>query len=119
MPQLNSHSLIIKSGSFISDAVDLGTDFIVGMIMPNDWTTPASVSVAVSVDGIDFNDLYDIGGNEVLFNVEPRAAVNIDPNRLMLARFIKLRSGLKNSPVAQESDRPFKLIGTAQLARDA
>ena len=118
MPQLNSHPLLIKSGEFVSDALDLGTEFVVGLIMPNDWT-PASVSILVSVDGTDFYDLHEYNGAEVLFNVEPRCAVNIDPNRLMLARFLKLRSGLKHAPVAQDNDRPFKIIGTMQLARDA
>jgi len=117
MPQLNSHSLIIKSGQFVSDAIDLGTDFVVGLIMPNEWT-PASVSIVVSIDGVDFYDLHEYNGSEVLFNVEPRCAVNIDPNRLMLARFLKLRSGLKYTPVIQESDRVFKIIGTMQLARE-
>ena len=118
MPQLNSHQLVIPGGQFVSDALDLGTEFVVGLIMPNDWT-PASVSILVSTDGVDFYDLHEYNGAEVLFNVEPRAAVNIDPNRLMMARFIKLRSGLKHAPVVQENDRPFKIIGTMQLARDA
>lgn len=118
MPQLNVHPLIIPAGAFVSDAIDLGTDFVVGLIMPNEWTTPASVSIVVSQDGIDFYDLHEPSGAEVLFNVEPRVIVNIDPNRFLLARFLKLRSGLKFSPVAQEEDRQFKIISTMQLARE-
>jgi hypothetical protein len=105
----------IDAGESVSSVLDLGTDYIVGLIMPDEWT-PAVVSLLVSPDGDTFHDLLDFYGGAVTFNVQPNAAVNVDPQRLMLARYLQLRSGSKSDPVRQQKTRNFRTVGTMQLA---
>ena len=115
MPLLNTlNGPIIAMGQHTSGVLDLGTDYIVGMIMPEEWT-PAVVSVLVSPDGDNFFDLHDFHGGPVMFNVEPGTIVAIDPHWLMMARYLQLRSGTADDPVPQAKTRNFRTIGTMQL----
>ena len=100
----------------MSDAVDAGANHVVGLIMPDAWTT-AHVSVLVSTDGASYSDLFsfdDLSGStsptEFKFNVIPGAIVAVDPNRMLMGRYIKLRSGTRDAPVPQAETRMFTLI---------
>jgi len=116
MPQLTILSgPVITAGTFMSGVMDAGTDYIVGVVMPDLWT-PAVVSVVVSPDGANFYDLHEISGAPVSFNVTPGAIVNINPNRMMLARYLQFRSGTKALPVVQPVTRNFRAISTMRLA---
>ena len=113
MPALNVHGgPEIAAGESLSDVVEVGDDIIVGIVVPENWTS-AAVSVMVSPDGISFLDLFDGKGNEFTFNVEPGTAISINSDLLLLARFIKLRSGTRKSPVVQKQNCKFRTIGTA------
>lgn len=119
MAQLNTLAgPTINAGAVLSNVIDLGTLYIVGLVMPAEWTG-AVVSVVVSQDGDNFYDLFDATGHEFLFNVTPGVAINVDPHRLLLARYLQLRSGTRKQPITQAKARTFRTIGTMQIAAAA
>src|SRR5258707_655087 len=93
----------------LSTVVDTGTDYVVGIIMPDVWTA-ARVSIQLSTDGAQYYDLFDWNIGELIFNVTPGAAVAIDPNRLLMARYLKLRSGTREEPIPQQETCTFTVI---------
>jgi hypothetical protein len=116
---LNVHSgPIIVEGSAESNVLALGTDYIVGLICPEDWT-PAVVSVLISAQGDNYFDLFDGKGSEFIFNVTPGVAMAVDPYLLLCAAYVRLRSGTRDNPVPQAGERRFHLIGTTKLAMRA
>ena len=116
MALLNVHSgPTILGGTSESDVLGLGADFVVGLVCPDEWT-PAPVSVMVSVQGDNYLDLFDGKGSEFTFNVTPGIAMPVDPNLLLMAAFIRLRSGTRDNPVPQEATRRFYIVGTTKLA---
>ena len=116
MPQRNVYGgPEIAAGESESDVLDVGTDVVVGLVVPNEWSS-ASVSVLVSPDGISFLDLYDGKGNEVTFNAEPGAAISVDPDRFLMARCLKFRSGTRGAPVVQKQRCKFRVVGVAQAS---
>lgn len=105
----------IAAGASMSTVIDNGGMHVVGLIMPDAWTA-AHVSVEVSTDGTKFFDLFSVNlktgssASEVVFNVTPGVAVSINPNTLMMARYIRLRSGTRDEPVNQEASRAFTVL---------
>ena len=113
---INRLPVYIGFDASLSDAVDVGDNHVVGIIMPEAWTT-AHVSVLVSTDGAQFSDMFsfdDLSGStsptEFKFNVIPGTIAAVDPNRMLMGRYIKLRSGSRDAPVPQAETRMFTLI---------
>jgi len=112
---INKLPAYIGWGTSLSTVVDAGSDLVVGLVMPDVWTA-ARVSVQLSVDNIEFRDLFyfergeSTSAKEVVFNVTPGVAVAIDPNTMLMARYIKLRSGTRDEPVNQEETCAFTVI---------
>jgi len=114
MATLNKLTVTIAAGQFLSNTVDPAGNFVVGLIMPLAWT-PARVSVVISVDGINYYDLFRFGDDtttavEFKFNVTPHAILAINPDTMLMARYFKLRSGTRDEPVVQEAARTFGVI---------
>lgn len=99
----------IAAGSSLSDAADLSAGTMYYLIAPDDWDA-ADLSFQVSEDNVTFYDLFDNKGYEVTRLVVTGAAVNTDPTWTQAAMWLKLRSGPRVSPVAQDADRVFKLV---------
>ena len=119
MAILNVHSgPTIDAGATVSDVQALGTDYICGLICPEDWT-PAVVSVLISAQGDNYFDLFDGKGSEFIFNVTPGTVMAVDPYLLLCAAYIRLRSGTRDNPVSQTGERRFYMIGTTKLAMRA
>jgi len=108
----------IPEGGTESNVLSIGTDYICGLICPEDWT-PAVVSVLISAQGDNYFDLFDGKGNEFVFNVKPGVVMAVDPYLLLCATYIRLRSGTRENPVEQSGERRFYLIGTTKLAMRA
>jgi hypothetical protein len=106
---------IFKAGSPYSDVLDLAGRYVVGLITPLDWT-PAQASVLVSPEGDNYYDLFDGMGHEFFFNIVPGAMINVDPNTLMMAAFMRLRSGARAIEIPQEAERRFYTIVKASIA---
>jgi hypothetical protein len=105
----------IAAGQFLSNAVELATNFVVGIIMPDNWT-PARVTILVSVEGLNYYELHNFSAgestsaSEFKFNVTPNAMIAVDPNTMLMAKYVKLRSGTTDEPVAQEEARTFTIV---------
>ena len=113
----------IEAGQSLSTAVDCGDDFAVGLITPAEWTT-AHVSVLISTDGIDFFDLFHLRVGttspiELKFNIVPGTIMAIDPDAMLMGRFLKLRSGEREKPIPQEAARIFSVITNTKLTVQA
>jgi len=118
---INRLNVYIGYGTSMSGSIDCGENFVVGLIMPDRWT-PAQVSIQVSVDNNSFYDLFDFDltvwntAKEVSFNVPPPGtAVAINPNTMLMAQYIKLRSGTRDAPIVQEETCMFTLLTTTTV----
>jgi len=114
MATLSKLTATIAAGQFLSNTVDLAGNFVVGLIMPLAWT-PARVSILIAVDDINFHDLFRFGDDgttagELKFNVTPNAIISINSDAMLMARYLKLRSGTRDEPVVQEAERVFGVI---------
>jgi hypothetical protein len=112
---INSLQAYIGWGTSLSTVIDTGGNYVVGLIMPDNWTN-ASVSVLVSPDGAAYHDLFDFdledrtNAKELVFNITPGVMAAVNPNTLMMARYFKLRSGTRDEPVNQEATCNFTVI---------
>lgn len=108
--------ITILNRQSLSDVVNYGTNLVVGIIMPDTWTTGAHVSVLISVDGVAFFDLFNFSDRagtspkQFAFNVVPGAIIAINPNRMLMGQYVQLRSGERNAPVPTAATRVFTLI---------
>ena len=114
MATLNKIEVTIAAGQFLSNTVELADNYVVGLIMPPQWT-PARVTILSAVDDINFFDLFRFGEDgttptEIKFNVAPNSILAIDPNTMLMARYLKLRSGTRDEEVPQEAARVFSVI---------
>jgi hypothetical protein len=98
----------IAAGESLSDAVDCSAGLPVRITMPADWTA-AGLSFQLSSDGMFFNDCFDHTGHEIVMVVMPGTAVPIPEIWGRLMGFIKFRSGGRDNPVPQETDRAFSI----------
>jgi hypothetical protein len=109
----------IDDGQSLSNAVDCANNFVVGIIMPPAWTT-ARVSTLLSIDNVNFYDLFSFdmdstSATEFVFNVTPGTMISINPNTMLPARYVKLRSGTRSKPVPQAAAREFTVIMVNQV----
>jgi len=120
MATLSTFPIYIGYGTSLSTAVDLGASYVCGLVMPDKWTA-ARVTIQASTDGALFHDLFDFDietrttATEVMFNVVPSAMVAVDPHTLLMARYIKLRSGTRDEPIEQAETCMFTLITVNSL----
>ena len=115
MPRTNVMATIL-AGQSLSNTCDFGNNYVVGVIMPTAWTA-AHLSALVSLDNVKYFDLFsfdDLAGStsptEFKFNVIPGSILAVDPDRLLMGRYIKLRSGTRDVPVPQAAARVFTII---------
>ena len=98
---------VIEAGESLSDAIDCSSGVIVRLTMPTDWT-PANLTFQVSPDGVDYNDLYNTKGEEItLRNIVPGSSVVLLEPLTHSFGFLKIRSGTRDYPVAQDARREF------------
>lgn len=104
-------AVTIASGQSLSAAADLGGARLCGIILPATWTS-ASISFAVSSDGVTYFPLYTDGVVE--YSIANAAAVSVayGLNISILApwRYVKVRSGLVGAATAQGGDRVITLV---------
>jgi len=74
--------------------------------MPTQWTS-ANLTFQISSDGVTFEDLFDIAGQEIMVNVIPGTVVRLSNNWVTSPVYLKFRSGTRKAPVVQSADRVF------------
>jgi len=76
---------------------------------PAEWT-PANITFLVSIDGVNFFDFADAAsGLEISRAIQPSTAVKVDQSYTRYANHLKVRSGPRDHPIAQEADRVLTL----------
>ena len=99
----------LANAASLSDAIDLNGTTMVGYIIPAAWTA-ADITFQVSVDGTNFNNLYNQFGNEVKHIVAASRFIVLTPSDMAGVRYIKFRSGTNITPVAQGAQRLINLV---------
>jgi hypothetical protein len=107
MPLTIVHATIANRAS-LSGAIDCSAAPPVRISAPASWTA-AGLTFQVSSDGITFEDLFDITGNEVMVNVTPGTVVRLSAAWAVSPVWLKLRSGTRKAPVMQAADRIFSI----------
>lgn len=108
-PTVTSVTVTILAGQSVSNAADLTTGSLAMMFTPPDWDAGAHLTFQVSEDNVTYRDLFDRDGNEIVRAMGINRAVNIDTALTNAALWLKLRSGLRDAPIAQSADRVFVL----------
>ena len=109
--QLATVTTTIASGASLSDAADLGTGRLVGLILPAAWTT-AAITFQGSADGSTYFDLYDDATERAIASasVVPSRFIALPIADWLMIRSVKLRSGSAATPVAQGAARSIILV---------
>lgn len=114
---LRSIPVTIPAGKSMSDAVDCtGSQRIVRIVMPSAWTGTAPLTFQMSPDGVDYHDLRHVTPGSLdsyevsLKNVVPDAVVAFPPTTGLSIAWVKIRSGMRASPVIQTAARKFEFI---------
>lgn len=108
---LSDAKAVIKSGTALSNAINVGTKVLCGIQMPAAWDA-ANLTFQVSYDsGVTWQDLYDGLGTEIAVT-SPAAGkyLAVDPSDYAGIVFLKVRSGTTGTPVNQTADRTIVLV---------
>jgi hypothetical protein len=110
-------SATISAGDSISSPADCGNcTRIARIVMPDAWSGGAPLTFQLSVDDVNYHDLYHVDPStyfpfEVNVARPPVGGVLTLPAGLGAAvSFVKVRSGTAALPVTQQADRKFQLI---------
>jgi predicted transcriptional regulator len=106
MPKPVIATATIAAGTALSGSIDLSAGAVTMVIVPAQWSG-ANIGFMVSVDNINFYDLVDALGAEILRLAVAGTAVLVDPSMTQSALYLKIRSGQATHPVIQSSDCVF------------
>jgi hypothetical protein len=102
-------STVTPAGQSVSTPLDLTSLAVTMVIAPAEWT-PANITFLVSIDGVNFFDFADAAsGVEISRALQPSTALKIDSSYTRYANHLKVRSGARDHPIAQEADRVLTL----------
>lgn len=87
----------------------LGERKHVGLIMPAAWTA-ADITFQVSIDGVNYADLYDKAGAEVSYKAAVSRGIQLGDFDLAPWMYIKVRSGTAAVPVNQAAERAIQVV---------
>jgi hypothetical protein len=110
-------SLEIPPSEALSNALDCRAGRIVRLGMPSQWT-PAALTFQVSPDGQTYLDMYHtqvttgafVPYEVVVPTVVPGTMLSLPPDSGASAGWIKVRSGTRDTPVAQQGRRTFLVV---------
>ncbi len=105
-------SVTISSGSNMSAGVDLDGLTLVAIVMPSAWDG-TTITFQASTNGTDWYNLHDAAGNAVVLTVAPSRYVQLDWQRFLGIRYIRIRSGTVTTPVNQTANRILRLVTRA------
>jgi hypothetical protein len=108
MPKTTA-SATIPAGEALSSSVDLSSGALAMVFAPSEWSG-ANVSFQISADGVAWADLFDASGAEVVRPLAAGTAVAVDPSLTTAALHVRIRSGPRAAPVAQEVEQVFTLV---------
>lgn len=92
----------------LSDIAHLGGHALSSIEMSTAWTA-AAMTLQASLDGTNFQNVYDELGNEVTLTTTASRVIQLDPARYASFHSMKLRSGLGSTSVPQAATRTLRL----------
>lgn len=108
-PAVDSVIATIQAGQSLSGTVDLYGMSLQGIMMPAAWTA-ASITFAVSVDGVTFNPMTDPAGTEKTITVSASKYIALSTYDYRGVRYLQVRSGTSGAPVAQVAQAQITLV---------
>lgn len=110
--QITTKTVTIANGASLSDAADLGTGRLVGIIMPAAWSAAALTFQANADNGATFYDVYDDATERTISQSGAAAArfLALPLSDWLGMRGVKVRSGTGASPVNQGAARTIILV---------
>jgi hypothetical protein len=99
----------IMAGQSLSNVLNVSSGGIYRIMMPPVWTTTAPITFQLSYDGVEFYNVLDRAGQEVVMGCQAQSVVPIG-EYLFYIHSVKIRSGTIRKPVVQEQDATFKVV---------
>jgi hypothetical protein len=116
---LTAMPLTISAGQALSNPLEVGVNLgAVRIAMPSGWTG-AAITFQISLDGVTYLDLHHAAQtHEGMWTSYEAGLASVIPNSIVLLPpgagdhigWLKLRSGTRPRPVAQEADRMFQIV---------
>lgn len=106
---LVTRTATIANGASLSDAVELSGSAVIGIVTPAAWTA-ADLTLQASHDGSTYNNVYDKDEAEMTIQAGASRYIALEPNLMIGAEKLKLRSGTSGTPVNQGAERVITLI---------
>lgn len=108
----------ILAGASLSDAIDLRKHVMLGLLMPDAWTTAAITFMGSDSATGTYVDLYDDAGAEITIaagNVAASRGIGMDSWGAALAAWpwVKIRSGVTAAAVNQVAEAVIKVTAKA------
>lgn len=102
--------VLIANGQSLSGEIDLGSGVLQHILMPAGWTA-ADLTLQLSEGaGGTYRDAYDEFGSEITVKTTLSRAIRLQTADWLAVRYLKLRSGVSATPVAQGADRIITLV---------
>ncbi|MEW5687431.1 MAG: hypothetical protein AB1942_21145 [Pseudomonadota bacterium] len=101
----NTVEAIIPAGQSESQAIDLGQFIAHRLEMPDDGWTAAAITLRVSRNGEDYDDVFVETGEYQLTSAAAGRAIILDPAIMIGVRRLIVRSGTSGAPVNQAAER--------------
>lgn len=99
----------ILNGASLSDAIVNNGAPVAGVYMPAAWTT-ADLTLQMSLDGANFNNVYDKDGTEVTIKAGASRYIQLNSADFVGCVAFKIRSGTSGTPVNQGADRTITAV---------
>ena len=101
----------IAEDASLSESIDLKHYALIGVLMPSGWTDSLTFQVGFSINGtIQYFDVYDNDGNEIVAVGGSSRFVRIYPTELPAVKYLKVRTGTSGTPIAQGSNKTITLL---------
>lgn len=106
---LHSIKGTVRSGSCLSDPLDLRNKHAAGIIVNDPNLIGSVVSFQMSIDGVSFEDVYDFAGTEYTLPIR-QGYVPLRPSIFSGIVYLKIRIGSSVFPVFQSHNIEVNLI---------
>ena len=105
----DTSNLVIATGASLSASITCGGLRLSGIITPSSWTAN-TITFQASLDGTNFFNVYDAGGNEYTLNVSASRYIILDIRAFYSIPFLKIRAGTSSSPSTQSVNQTVSLL---------
>ncbi len=99
----------VEAGECLSESLDLGNKHAAGIMINDPNLIGSIVSFQMSLDGVNFEDIYDFAGTEYTLPIR-QGYVPLRPSIFSGIVYLKIRIGSSVFPVFQSHDIGVNLI---------